>query len=228
MASKMKTLVLICLTGLFAFGSTASFALVNGCPDPTLLPGSNGCDLPGIKSGGGPYFDQAVDVKYKETKKGFKINAKFLSGSTRSSLVTTDDVYGIDNTKVNLKAKMKNGDFSGTLSIKGKMKDLGINKQRKLLEADLISIDHLGPLVGFDTANIVCDQMIIDAIGNCSTSESVYLSLIEDITAAIDDGATKIKTAGVMVTTVPVPAAAWLFASGLLGLVGMARRRAKV
>jgi hypothetical protein len=224
MASKIKTLVFVCLTGVLAFGSTGSFALINGCPDPAMFPG-NGCNLPGITPGSFPYFDQAVDVKYKETKNGFKINAKFLSGSQRSSLVAAGDVFGIENTKYKLKAKMKNGDLSGTVSIKGKMKDLGINKQRLLMEANLVSFDHAGNLVGFDTTDIMCHQSIEAAIGACSSSESVYLSLIEDI---FESGASKVNTAGVSVTTVPVPAAVWLFASGLLGLAGMARRRARM
>ncbi|MBI5042207.1 MAG: VPLPA-CTERM sorting domain-containing protein, partial [Gammaproteobacteria bacterium] len=35
----------------------------------------------------------------------------------------------------------------------------------------------------------------------------------------------KINLSGSATSAVPVPAAAWLFASGLLGLVGVARRR---
>jgi hypothetical protein len=224
MTSKIKTLVFVCLTGALAFGSTASFALINGCPDPAMFPG-NGCNLPGITAGSFPYFDQAVDVKYKETNNGFKIKAKFLSGSKRSSLVGASDVYSIDNTKYKLSAEMKNDTLSGMVRIKGKIQDLGINKQKTLMEADLMdAFDSAGNLVGFNTENIVCHQAIIDAVG-CTSSESVYLSLIEDIFAS---GASKVRTAGVAVTTVPLPAAVWLFASGLLGLAGMARRRGKV
>ena len=224
MASKIKTLVFVCLTGVLAFGSTGSFALINGCPDPAMFPG-NGCDLsPTIKPGSFPYFSQAVDVKYKETSNGFKIQAKFLSKSHLSSLSGPDDVFDINNTKFKLKAVMKNDELSGTVSIKGKMKDLGIKKQSLLMKADLMDFANDENILGFNTDNIVCHQAIIDAVG-CTSSESVYLSLIEDI---FESGASKVRTAGVAVTTVPVPAAVWLFASGLLGLAGMARRRARV
>ena len=59
--------------------------------------------------------------------------------------------------------------------------------------------------------------------GGCTTNEVIYLNLLEAI--GPDAGARKIKTAGIAVTSVPLPAAAWLFGSGLLGLIAMARRR---
>ena len=40
--------------------------------------------------------------------------------------------------------------------------------------------------------------------------------------------ASNVATGSYLVTTVPVPAAAWLFGSGLLGLIGVARRKVKV
>jgi hypothetical protein len=52
----------------------------------------------------------------------------------------------------------------------------------------------------------------------------IYLSELED---ALDLGGTKgkYKTTGLAVTSVPVPATAWLFGSGLIGLTGVARRK---
>jgi hypothetical protein len=63
----------------------------------------------------------------------------------------------------------------------------------------------------------------------------MYLTLTGNVNAvapvpvpdALDLGGPrgKYKTTGLAVTSVPVPATAWLFGSGLLGLVGVARRK---
>ncbi len=58
----------------------------------------------------------------------------------------------------------------------------------------------------------------------CTTAESFYVA------GDFGNDPNKIKLKGskggaTAVTTIPVPAAVWLFGSGLLGLVGVARRR---
>jgi hypothetical protein len=52
----------------------------------------------------------------------------------------------------------------------------------------------------------------------------IYLSPLKD---ALNPGGSKgrYKTTGLAVTSVPVPATAWLLVSGLIGLVGVARRK---
>ncbi len=77
-------------------------------------------------------------------------------------------------------------------------------------------------LWGFNTTNIVCSDLINTLTGGCTTDEVVYLNLLEAI--GPDTGFDRISTAGRALTSVPVPAAAWLFGSGLIGLAGMARR----
>ena len=80
-----------------------------------------------------------------------------------------------------------------------------------------------GQLIGFNTMNIEC-HAAIDALVDCTHNEVIYLSELMD---ALNPGGTKgkYKTTGLAVTSVPVPATAWLFGSGLIGLVGVARRK---
>ena len=120
------------------------------------------------------------------------------------------------------------GITSGTLKIMGGIEELGINGSKKnggkknpLMKAELDgtwSINADGDLVGFNTMNIVCHDKIS---AYCTEAESFYLNLLESITT----GKPEIKTAGIAVTTIPVPAAIWLFGSGLLGLLAVSRRK---
>ena len=120
--------------------------------------------------------------------------------------------------------KSPSGVASGKIKISGKIDDLGI--KGTLMTADLEGAwDADGSLIGFNTMNIQCNDAINAYLGGggCTTNEVIYLNLLEAI--GPDAGARKIKTAGIAVTSVPLPAAAWLFGSGLLGLIAMARRR---
>jgi hypothetical protein len=80
-----------------------------------------------------------------------------------------------------------------------------------------------GQLIGFNTMNIECHDAI-NAVAPCTTDEVIYLSDLED---ALDPGGSrgKYRTTGLAVTSVPVPAATWLLGSGLIGLVGVSRRK---
>ncbi|MEN8206519.1 MAG: VPLPA-CTERM sorting domain-containing protein [Pseudomonadota bacterium] len=83
-------------------------------------------------------------------------------------------------------------------------------------------------LIGFKTHGLKC-HAVIESIspGACEGGESAYVSLHK----RLDDVTKKYKSAGLAVTgsaetkAVPVPAAAWLFGTGLLGLTGVGRRR---
>jgi hypothetical protein len=78
-----------------------------------------------------------------------------------------------------------------------------------------------GQLIGFNTMNIEC-HAAINAVSPCTTDEVIYLSDLKD---ALDVGGFtgKYRTTGLAVSSVPVPATTWLFGSGLLGLMGVAR-----
>jgi hypothetical protein len=225
--------VFICLLALFSSGS---FAALGSCPDNSAYPLS-GCSVDGVNPSGFPYFDQLVNVQYAERSArndGFNLNANFYQGSFRSHLyVTPEDMFDISKTKYSLKAKVIDGVASGTISIRGRIDELGITPKKKkkkksplLMKADLSGewgISDDGTLIGFNTENIVCNDAINAYLGGggCTENESLYLSLLESVLT----GEKNIKTVGVSVATVPLPAAAWLFGSGLLGLIGLARRK---
>jgi len=226
MVKQFTSLVYVCLVGMFAFGSTSSFAISSTCPDTAAYP-LNGCSLPGQTTDGSfPYFDQNVRVKYKQKKKSddFRVQAKVEKGSGSSSLyVSLDDVLDITKTKFRFEAIVSGGDARGRINISGKIDSLGI--KGTLMTADLEGnwgID--GTLIGFDTMNIQCNEAIDAYVGGCSTNQVVYLNLSDAI--GPDADVRKIKTTGIGVTSiavasVPLPAAAWLLGSGLLGLIGV-------
>jgi hypothetical protein len=226
MFTEFKSLLCICLIGMFTFGSASSYAITSGCPDTGAYP-MNGCSLPGTVDGSFPYFYQNVSVSYKQKKKteDFQVKAKLLKGSTNSALyVDSEDVLDITKTNFKFDAKVTGGVASGNIKISGRIDELGI--KGTLMTADLEGAwDANGTLIGFNTMNIQCNDGINAYLGGggCTTNEVIYLNLLQAI--GPDAGARKISTAGIAVTSVPVPAAAWLFGSGLLGLITMARRR---
>jgi hypothetical protein len=206
------------MLAVFSGGSHAF--VTESCPDTAAFPFS-GCVVAGVPPSGTPYFEQVVNVDYKPKGDGFNLTAKAIQGSARSNFVTLTDSYEVTKTKLNFKAKERGGELTGTLTIKGNIEDLGITGKKKLFSADLDGTrgnNLAGDLHGFGTTNIVCHEAIS---AYCSESETFYLNLLE----AITDESSNVKTAGLAVTTVPVPAAVWLFGSGLLGLIAVARRK---
>jgi hypothetical protein len=74
-------------------------------------------------------------------------------------------------------------------------------------------------LWAFGTENIVCNPLLLIS---CTTNESIYISLLGGFDGNFNNG--KFKDSGIAITTVPIPAAAWLFGSAL-GLLGWVRSR---
>ena len=221
MVSKMKILLGVC-----ALSSSAVFAA--SCPDLSAYP-LNGCSMPGLVDGSFPYFSQSVLVTLENKKNGdFKLKARFGGDASKESTLlfspSIDDTYTISNTFFRFNAKYKNGDLTGSIRIKGEIPDLNINSRQTLMTADLTGVwNSAGQLIGFNTMNIQCNAAI-NAVAQCTTNEVIYLSQLND---SLDLGGSKgkFKTTGLAVTSVPVPVAAWLFGSGLIGLVGVARRK---
>ncbi len=76
-------------------------------------------------------------------------------------------------------------------------------------------------LWAFNTYNIECKGL--EAYVNCTTAEVAFLNLLSPI--GPDTGFDRVSTAGRALTSVPLPAAAWLFVAGLMGLATVSRRR---
>lgn len=215
--SRLKALALAGLLSMLAFGSTNSFA------DSINCYGASFAGLPGLVAPSLPAF-------------GTYINANFTKGSSTSVLKVTAAssnsiflvpfspyVYGIKSTSYNLTANFNSsGTFtSGSLSISGKFNNSSTTTT--LMTANLINFakSSNGYLWGFNTNNIVCSAAINTAAHGCTSAEVVYLGL-----ASAQKSLTKSwKTTGVALTSVPVPAAAWLFGSGLAGLASIGRRK---
>jgi len=212
--------------GVCALSNSAVFAA--SCPDLSAYP-LNGCSLPGLVDGSFPFFLQNVTVTLKNRKRdNFLLKAKNAGAGARESTLyfspSIDDTYAIHDTAFRFKARYRNGNLTGRIRIRGIMPELGINNRKTLMTADLKGQwNSTGQLIGFNTMNIEC-HAAINAVRQCTTDEVIYLSELKD---ALDLGGPrgKYKTTGLAVTSVPIPATAWLFGSGLLGLVGVARRK---
>jgi len=222
----MKFLLCVCVLSISALTASAAFAA--SCHDLSAYP-LNGCALPGLVDGSFPFFLQNVTVRLKNKKNGnFTLKAKNRGAEARQSTLffspSIDDTYAINQTRFRFMAKYSNGELTGRIRIKGKMPELGIYKRQTLMTADLKGQwNSSGQLIGFNTMNIECHDGI-NAVAPCTTDEVIYLSDLED---ALDPGGSrgKYRTTGLAVTSVPAPATAWLLGSGLLGLVGVAKRK---
>jgi hypothetical protein len=217
---------------VLSLASTGCFAY-SSCPDNGAGP-LNGCALPGAVNGSYHYFDNVVSIQYDDKNVGkndnFSIEAKGYKGSMDNRLVVDSGTdYFIEKMKYDFKAKVDEGGASGAVKISGK-----IAGEKFKVTADLQgdwNASEDGMIWGFNTTNIACSGSIIMLTGGCATDEMVYLNMLEAI--GPDTGFDKITTAGRALTSIqvpalvpaPVPAAAWLFGSGLIGLAGMVRRR---
>jgi hypothetical protein len=112
---------------------------------------------------------------------------------------------------------------SGDMHIKGGIADLGIAKGTTLMTATIDEWNlHDDPnLWAFGTTDIVCSPLLLVT---CTQNESVYISLLGNggFDGNFSNG--RFLTSGFAVTTIPIPAAAWLFGSAL-GLLGWVRSR---
>jgi hypothetical protein len=226
MNKTIKSITFAGVMGVLAFGSTASFAFSVDCPDGGAGP-LNGCVIPGsgVTPGSYPMFDQVVAVTAKQDNGGkVTVQAKQYKGSL-ASVFSLDGLTSasLEKPKFKLNATIDGGILSGDVKISGK-----INGEKVDMKADLAGAFDASPdytLWGFNTANIQCNDALNAFIGGggCTSSEVVYLNLLEPVNPTLGPG--KISTAGRAITSVPVPAAAWLFGSGLMGLLAVSRRR---
>lgn len=218
---------------LMIVASTIMFAAVGGGNAYAGLLEDIG-SLPGIVPPSFPNFENAVKVQVVPTgQQGYRIkvrkkggNNNYFNPSLSESLKITGGSYKLDAYFDNF------GNFrEGDVTIKGKVKtDVGWAKGI-LMTATLgpnwfsdTAFAYTSNLLGFNTYDIVCDSAINDSLGGggCTEAESIMIALQD---GGFDPTKKGYKSDGLAVTSVPVPAAVWLFGSGLIGLVGMARRR---
>ncbi len=239
-----KTLVLTGIVGFSAFGSCNSYASNSYNGDSNYggsdygnnggndhhdggghggisVYGANFSKLPSLVAPSLPAFGTKINVSFSKTSSNRTLTATDIG--SKSSFISASQKYGIKSTSYLLTANFDNsGAFtSGSVSINGKFN--GSRTSELLMTADLTSFAKSanGAMWGFNTNNIWCNAAIDAAAGGCTMSEVVYLSLNSSQKSLNKSW----KTTGVALTSVPVPAAAWLFGSGLLGLNSLARRK---
>jgi len=175
--------------------------------------------LPGITPSGSPAFGNGVKVTLNPHNGTIKATGRkdFLFDNGSEVLQGTSGKYTL---QVNFDKKNPGSFLGGSVSLQGAIDSLGIRRNTLLMTADIIGFNILDDdfLWGFNTTNIFCS----DELGlNCRNSESVYIELDSAFDQMFQSN---FKTTGFATTTVPVPAAVWLFGSAL-GLLGWVRRR---
>ena len=236
---KMKSM----LTRILTAAAAVSMLAGAGSANAGYLSSGNGLDtvhvgfdgLVGIVPASFPNFENNVKVKVlKNGNKGYKLTVRkkgsgqYFNPSDSESLKIKGGNY-----KLNAFFDTSGNFLDGSVEIKGKVEfSDGSKAKGTLMTATLganwfsdTAFAYTSDLIGFNTFDIVCNSVINDYLGGggCTEAESVLI--------ALQDGGFKgptekgYKSDGLAVTSVPVPAAVWLFGSGLLGLVGVARRR---
>jgi len=231
---------------LTAVAAVSMFAAVSGNAHAGLVTQGPDSDDPvhvgfdgleGIVPASFPNFENAVRVKVKKNgKKGYKLKVK-KKGKEHYFNLLSGESFKIKNAKYKLNAFFDpDGNFlNGTVEIKGKIVTADGKAKGTLMTATLGSniwsdtafayeSDAYRTLLGFNTSDIWCHDFINELIGGggCTTDESVIIALPDGGFSPTEKG---YKSDGLAVTSVPVPTAVWLFGSGLIGLVGIARRR---
>jgi hypothetical protein len=186
-----------------------------------------GIDLSGITQADFPNFENAIKLKVKKKgKQGFKLIVKGKGRGNYLNLSPPDNLK-IKKYRYKLVAKFDSlGNFlEGTLKIKGKL-NTPFGKAKGTLmtaslgsglpdeidfayisHADLVSIsdqsmrDVDGSLLGFNTHDIVCNPVIDELVGGCTTNEFIYI-LLEG--SGFSPTVKNFKSKGLSVTTVPV------------------------
>lgn len=181
-------------------------------------------ELPGIPNSGAPSFWNNVKIDMNDN--GSNNGEGRLKITGRGNFAFNDGTTNWAGQKVifRLQAFYNDaGDFlSGDMQIKGGIAGLGIDKGETLMTANLIDWNlstGANPLWGFATDKIVCNPLLLVT---CTVQESVYVQIQHSSFDGIYDNG-KYRASGYAITTVPVPAAAWLFGSALV-LLGWIRR----
>jgi hypothetical protein len=215
------------------FASTNIFASTCPIGNPDWY---NGSCIDGLVAGSYPYFetDVILEADIKNQKK-IKFTAYEDPTRTDSDLKKSDtESLGITDTKFKFSFKEKWDKKTGEWEFsKGHISIFGFTNETGKGPVTLMSADLTGEwawngnLIGFNTTGIVCDPAINAWLGGggCTTDEVVYFSLESGFPSGFPYTDGNFSRSGVAYTSVPLPAAVWLFGSGLLGLAGIARRR---
>jgi hypothetical protein len=178
--------------------------------------------LTGIPTSGTPVFGNSVKVTLNSANGSLKLRGSkdfLFADGVNPTWMGTGSKYNVD-----VSFNKNTGAFQGgTLTLRGAIAGLEIyDKRTVLVTADITdwNVTENQWLWGFKTENIVCSPLLLIS---CTPSESIYVELDEAFTAG-DVTGNSFRSTGFAHTTVPVPAAAWLFGSAL-GFLGWAARK---
>ena len=174
-----------------------------------------------ISPAGWPRFETDASIKWTQKgKNGFRLHTKLNGGGDMFFMFSSSESYQVTDGSYQLKANLDaSGNFlSGDVKITGSIAHFGITSS-VLMTATLDSFAYDSNTLAFNTSDIDCPFFDF-----CTTNESVWINLD---TGGFDPALKKFTDTGLAITTVPVPAAVWLFGSGILGLASTARRKRK-
>ncbi len=217
--NKLNGMAFAAVTVFFALTSPSGFAEITSDHLSHFL----SKNLPGIVAPSLPAFLDGVTVSYSKISSSTRVlSATYAADLGTQKLVYPNKVFSVKDTVYTLNAKFNSSNVfqSGTVSMQGTISGLGINSLQTLMTADLTAFGkgYGGYVIGFNTSNIQCNPLI-NAYNQCTKAESITMALGKSFNFQTD-----YKAKGYALTSVPVPAAVWLFGSGLMGLVGVARR----
>jgi hypothetical protein len=199
-----RNLAILTASAFLMFGATAQAASLN----LTLN------DVPDIVS-------SFIDVTYNATTDSFSASGFALELDDDGSVPAEAIADGIFNLSATIDATGALG--GGALTIDGTVASLGFNSGT-LLTGNLTAFGF--PDAGGDPLEFLFDVTGGDAAGLYGSAPGgVILSGVTGFTGDFSTNFTGDGFAVSDVAPVPIPAAVWLFGSGLLGLAGIGRRR---
>lgn len=232
---KIITKSMIAVLALITAAGTANAGPLD-IPDWTYLNGGTA-----YNSGGGALPPGSINAvtptnilstngkfKYRVRRNG-KVTMKYKT--TRKSTVSLSDIAPDGTSSLGASLLIEKGKVvakKGTITIRGR-DPFGTSKKRQVL----VTANYDESTFQFGTQKSVDGTPIYDLFGVstfnidcplwdfCTTAESFYVA--GDFGSNPDK--IKLKRTATAVTTIPVPATVWLFGSGLLGLMGIARRK---
>ena len=179
---------------------------------------------------GWPRFTGDVDMKWqRKDAQSFKLEAKLIKDADLTlQLANGSSMLPVADASYQLKSDFGiDGTFlGGSLKITGKIDpytSLDQKPKSVLLTGTLYDFDWTENELVFGYTDIDCPWFDF-----CSTTnEYVRISLDN---GGFDAGflSKRFNDTGTAVTTIPIPAAVWLFGSGILGLASVARRKRKI
>ena len=143
-------------------------------------------------------------------------------GSLEAVGTSLDSVY-VTNALLNFNTSLN------TITVDGTIAGLNINTSITLLTGSFnnwsYSSNGFSAVFSGDGIDVKHDDLLT-VLGVDLNTQFEFFSFSLGYDFDLDGNATAISTDIINASVVPVPAAVWLFGSGLIGLVGVARRRA--